>query len=61
MNSYDLGCSYGGGPDSASVLLDAGLAAVSNDLSVWRKGKRKINIEMKILNEKSLCFIFGVK
>uniref|UniRef100_A0AAX7UU10 Anaphylatoxin-like domain-containing protein n=1 Tax=Astatotilapia calliptera TaxID=8154 RepID=A0AAX7UU10_ASTCA len=62
MNSYDLGCSYGGGPDSASVLLDAGLAAVSNDLSVWRKGKRKINIEMKILNEKSFlqeCCVHG--
>uniref|UniRef100_A0A669E1D4 Complement C4B (Chido/Rodgers blood group) n=1 Tax=Oreochromis niloticus TaxID=8128 RepID=A0A669E1D4_ORENI len=52
MKSYDLGCSYGGGPDSASVLLDAGLAAVSNDLSVWRRRKRKINIEMKILIEK---------
>ncbi|XP_030606148.1 complement C4-B-like isoform X2 [Archocentrus centrarchus] len=37
MNSYDLGCSYGGGSDSASVLLDAGLAAVSNDLTVQRK------------------------
>ncbi|XP_006801498.1 complement C4-like [Neolamprologus brichardi] len=37
MNSYDLGCSYGGGPDSASVLLDNGLAAVSNDQFLWRK------------------------
>ncbi|XP_030606146.1 complement C4-like [Archocentrus centrarchus] len=37
MNSYDLGCSYGGGYDSESVLLDAGLAAVSNDLSVQSK------------------------
>uniref|UniRef100_A0A3P9C6H6 Complement C4B (Chido/Rodgers blood group) n=1 Tax=Maylandia zebra TaxID=106582 RepID=A0A3P9C6H6_9CICH len=37
MNSYDLGCSYGGGPDSASVLLDNGLASVSNDQFLWRK------------------------
>ncbi|XP_030606150.1 complement C4-B-like [Archocentrus centrarchus] len=37
MNSYDLGCSYGGGSDSASVLLDAGLAAVSNDLTLWKR------------------------
>uniref|UniRef100_A0A3Q4HQI4 Complement C4B (Chido/Rodgers blood group) n=1 Tax=Neolamprologus brichardi TaxID=32507 RepID=A0A3Q4HQI4_NEOBR len=60
MNSYDLGCSYGGGPDSASVLLDAGLAAVSNDLSVWRRRKRKINIlneNTKITNKQIIWFL----
>uniref|UniRef100_A0A3P9C6P4 Complement C4B (Chido/Rodgers blood group) n=1 Tax=Maylandia zebra TaxID=106582 RepID=A0A3P9C6P4_9CICH len=62
MNSYDLGCSYGGGPDSASVLLDAGLAAVSNDLSVWRKDfgcaspsvrqRRSVDLEQEMMTLK---------
>ncbi|XP_040901233.1 complement C4-B [Toxotes jaculatrix] len=40
MQSYDLGCSYGGGPDPASVLRDAGLAFVSQSQSEWRKDFR---------------------
>ncbi|XP_039885489.1 complement C4-like [Simochromis diagramma] len=62
MNSYDLGCSYGGGLDSASVLLDAGLAAVSNDLSVWRKDfgcaspsvrqRRSVDLEQEMMTLK---------
>ncbi|XP_061572619.1 complement C4-B [Cololabis saira] len=38
MNSHDLGCSYGGGSDSASALLDAGLAFVSQSSSNSKKG-----------------------
>uniref|UniRef100_A0A674EB89 Complement C4B (Chido/Rodgers blood group) n=1 Tax=Salmo trutta TaxID=8032 RepID=A0A674EB89_SALTR len=39
MQSYDLGCSYGGGSDTASVLNDAGLSFISNShvLSKMRK------------------------
>nr|XP_019949090.1 PREDICTED: complement C4-A-like [Paralichthys olivaceus] len=40
MQSYDLGCSYGGGSDSASILKDAGLSFVSQSQSVWRKDLR---------------------
>ncbi|KAM3873380.1 complement C4-B [Diretmus argenteus] len=41
MQSYDLGCSYGGGSDSASTLNDAGLSFLSltqSEASVIRKG-----------------------
>uniref|UniRef100_A0A3Q3MGX7 Complement C4B (Chido/Rodgers blood group) n=1 Tax=Mastacembelus armatus TaxID=205130 RepID=A0A3Q3MGX7_9TELE len=37
MQSYDLGCSYGGGADSASVVTHAGLSFVSLTQSVWKK------------------------
>uniref|UniRef100_A0A673XW19 Complement C4B (Chido/Rodgers blood group) n=1 Tax=Salmo trutta TaxID=8032 RepID=A0A673XW19_SALTR len=39
MQSYDLGCSYGGGSDTASVLNNAGLSFISNShvLSKMRK------------------------
>ncbi|XP_068999108.1 complement C4-B [Embiotoca jacksoni] len=37
MKSYDLGCSYSGGSDSASVLLNAGLSFVSKSEAVFRK------------------------
>ncbi|XP_048472466.1 complement C4-B-like [Rhincodon typus] len=30
MNSYDLGCTYGGGANSAGVFMDAGLTFISN-------------------------------
>ncbi|XP_023280702.1 complement C4-like [Seriola lalandi dorsalis] len=33
MQSYDLGCSYGGGSDPVSVLIDAGLSFVSQSHS----------------------------
>uniref|UniRef100_A0A8C7KPZ6 Complement C4B (Chido/Rodgers blood group) n=1 Tax=Oncorhynchus kisutch TaxID=8019 RepID=A0A8C7KPZ6_ONCKI len=44
MQSYDLGCSYGGGSDTASVLNDAGLSFISNShvLSRMRKGMTKV-------------------
>uniref|UniRef100_A0A8C9WYA0 Complement C4B (Chido/Rodgers blood group) n=1 Tax=Sander lucioperca TaxID=283035 RepID=A0A8C9WYA0_SANLU len=37
MQSYDLGCSYSGGSDPASVLTEAGLSFVSQSQSVWKK------------------------
>ncbi|XP_034030928.1 LOW QUALITY PROTEIN: complement C4-B [Thalassophryne amazonica] len=37
MQSYDLGCSYGGGSDSASTLNDAGLSFVTQSSSAWTK------------------------
>ncbi|XP_067865392.1 complement C4-A-like [Heterodontus francisci] len=39
MNSYDLGCTFGGGADSVGVFMDAGLTFISNvDTSVIRDG-----------------------
>ncbi|XP_067865769.1 complement C4-like [Heterodontus francisci] len=39
MNSYDLGCTFGGGANSAGVFMDAGLSFISNvDTSVVRNG-----------------------
>ncbi|XP_032903640.1 complement C4-like [Amblyraja radiata] len=39
MNSYDLGCSFGGGVDNVHVFMDAGLAFISNnDASKVREG-----------------------
>ncbi|XP_067830197.1 complement C4-B-like isoform X2 [Heptranchias perlo] len=39
MNSYDLGCSFGGGANSVNVFMDAGLTFISNvDTSVVRDG-----------------------
>ncbi|XP_069775756.1 complement C4 [Narcine bancroftii] len=39
MNSYDLGCGFGGGADSAQVLADAGLAFISSiGISKFREG-----------------------
>ncbi|KAM9851517.1 complement C4-B [Aulostomus maculatus] len=37
MQSRDLGCTYGGGPDQDSVLVDAGLSFVSQAGAQWRK------------------------
>uniref|UniRef100_A0A7N6AWB9 Complement 4B (Chido blood group) n=1 Tax=Anabas testudineus TaxID=64144 RepID=A0A7N6AWB9_ANATE len=48
MQSYDLGCSYGGGADSASVLTDAGLSFVSQTNSASR---RKSNFSDETLQE----------
>ncbi|XP_078422894.1 complement C4-like isoform X2 [Cetorhinus maximus] len=39
MNSYDLGCTFGGGADSPRVFMDAGLTFISNaELSTIRNG-----------------------
>lgn len=44
MQSHDLGCSYTGGADPASVLTDAGLSFVSQSQSMWRRSMTKTQI-----------------
>uniref|UniRef100_A0A8K9UXE6 Complement 4B (Chido blood group) n=1 Tax=Oncorhynchus mykiss TaxID=8022 RepID=A0A8K9UXE6_ONCMY len=65
MQSYDLGCSYGGGSDTASVLNDAGLSFISNShvLSRMRKGfncesgfrrqRRSLDLQKQMVSIKS--------
>uniref|UniRef100_A0A3B5QKN4 Complement C4B (Chido/Rodgers blood group) n=1 Tax=Xiphophorus maculatus TaxID=8083 RepID=A0A3B5QKN4_XIPMA len=40
MASYDLGCTYSGGSDSAEVLINAGLSFTSEAKSAWRQDVR---------------------
>ncbi|XP_020493080.2 complement C4-B [Labrus bergylta] len=63
MQSYDLGCSYTGGSDPASVLTDAGLSFVSNSQSKWRmsfgcnsrstRQRRAVDLEQEITTLRS--------
>ncbi|XP_033496481.2 complement C4-B [Epinephelus lanceolatus] len=63
MRSYDLGCSYGGGADSESVLKDAGLSFVSHSQSAWKKDlacnsqsvrqRRAVDLQQEMLTLKS--------
>ncbi|XP_029959664.1 complement C4-B [Salarias fasciatus] len=63
MKSYDLGCSYGGGSDSWSALVDAGLSFVSQGKSDYRKDfscnperarhGRSIDLQMERMSLKS--------
>lgn len=39
MQSYDLGCSYSGGPDPGRVLTEAGLSFLTHSQSEWKKSK----------------------
>ncbi|NWU98529.1 CO4 protein, partial [Upupa epops] len=59
MNSYDLGCSAGGGADNVHVFTDVGLAFLSdtiksnlrggyNCLHATRKQKRSLNFKMEM-------------
>ncbi|NXV92856.1 CO4 protein, partial [Calonectris borealis] len=59
MNSYDLGCSVGGGADSVQVLTDVGLAFLSDTiksnvregykcLQVTRRQKRSLDFQKKM-------------
>ncbi|NXI42488.1 CO4 protein, partial [Galbula dea] len=59
MNSYDLGCSAGGGADSAQVFTDVGLAFLSDTiksnlregykcLQVTRRQKRSLDFQKKM-------------
>ncbi|NWQ79118.1 CO4 protein, partial [Columbina picui] len=59
MNSYDLGCSAGGGADSVQVFTDVGLAVLSNTiksnvregyscLQVDRRQKRSLDFQKKM-------------
>uniref|UniRef100_A0A7N6AJJ2 Complement 4B (Chido blood group) n=1 Tax=Anabas testudineus TaxID=64144 RepID=A0A7N6AJJ2_ANATE len=60
MQSYDLGCSYGGGADSASVLTDAGLSFVSQTNSASRRNmfcdsqsarsRRSVDIQQEMMS-----------
>lgn len=50
MQSYDLGCSYGGGSNPASVLTDAGLSFVSqSSAEMGRRGMTKVQQQNKCL------------
>ncbi|XP_072316356.1 complement C4-B [Eucyclogobius newberryi] len=63
MEAYDLGCSYGGGSDPGSVLVDAGLAfCSSNQKAAWRqklachsiaRQKRSVDLEQEMMALKS--------
>uniref|UniRef100_A0A8K9UVN7 Complement 4B (Chido blood group) n=1 Tax=Oncorhynchus mykiss TaxID=8022 RepID=A0A8K9UVN7_ONCMY len=48
MQSYDLGCSYGGGSDTASVLNDAGLSFISNSHVLSRMRKESSYSDAKL-------------
>uniref|UniRef100_A0A672ZPR3 Complement 4B (Chido blood group) n=1 Tax=Sphaeramia orbicularis TaxID=375764 RepID=A0A672ZPR3_9TELE len=62
MQSYDLGCSYGGGSNPASVLIDAGLTFFSQSTAKWRQNlrcnsqqrlKRSVNLQEELTTLKS--------
>ncbi|XP_043533926.1 complement C4-A-like isoform X1 [Chiloscyllium plagiosum] len=64
MNSYDLGCTFGGGADSVGVFMDAGLTFISNaGTSVIRNGysckkdnerkKRSLDIQQQYMGKLS--------
>uniref|UniRef100_A0A3B5BHG4 Complement C4-like n=1 Tax=Stegastes partitus TaxID=144197 RepID=A0A3B5BHG4_9TELE len=63
MGSADLGCSYNGGSDATSALLDAGLSHVSKTKSVWRRNfgcdsqasrqRRALDLQQEIMALKS--------
>ncbi|XP_032374181.1 complement C4-B [Etheostoma spectabile] len=63
MQSYDLGCSYSGGSDSASVLTEAGLSFVSHSQSEWKKSfgcnlqsvrqRRSVDLQQEMMTLKS--------
>ncbi|KAK6327030.1 hypothetical protein J4Q44_G00026750 [Coregonus suidteri] len=65
MQSYDLGCSYGGGSDTASVFNDAGLSFISNSgvkskmriglncESGFRRQRRSLDLQQQMMSIKS--------
>ncbi|KAM7420598.1 hypothetical protein PAMA_015024 [Pampus argenteus] len=63
MQSYDLGCSYGGGANPASVLVDAGLSFVSQPQSTQRNSidcdsqparqRRSVDLQHEMMSLKS--------
>ncbi|XP_042278740.1 complement C4-B [Thunnus maccoyii] len=63
MQSYDLGCSYGGGSNPVSVLTDAGLSFVSQSQSAFRKDfvcdsqsarrQRSVDLQQEMMSLKS--------
>uniref|UniRef100_A0A673NBC1 Complement C4-like n=1 Tax=Sinocyclocheilus rhinocerous TaxID=307959 RepID=A0A673NBC1_9TELE len=55
MQSYDLGCSYAGGENTAAVFNDAGLAFISHSTTIrfscesgFRRNKRSIDIQAEM-------------
>nr|XP_046255837.1 complement C4-B [Scatophagus argus] len=63
MQSHDLGCSYSGGLDPASVLTDAGLSFVTQSQSKWKstlgcdsqstRPRRSVDLQQEIMTLKS--------
>ncbi|XP_041844609.1 complement C4-B isoform X2 [Melanotaenia boesemani] len=63
MSSYDLGCSYGGGSNQPSVLVDAGLSFVDQSRSHWRQAfqclstsarkRRSVDLQKEMMTLKS--------
>ncbi|XP_051262420.1 complement C4 [Dicentrarchus labrax] len=63
MESNDLGCSYTGGSDPASVLIEAGLSFVTQSQSNWKRNlgcdsqasrqKRSVDLQQEINNLQS--------
>lgn len=54
MNSYDLGCSAGGGADSAQVFTDVGLAFLSDTIqSNVREGKWNLSFTLDVHTNQS--------
>ncbi|KAK9960652.1 hypothetical protein ABG768_008497 [Culter alburnus] len=66
MQSYDLGCSYGGGENTAAVFNDAGLAFISHSTTIrsmmrkgfscesgFRRNKRSIDIQTEMAGKEA--------
>ncbi|XP_072536742.1 complement C4-B [Salminus brasiliensis] len=66
MQSYDLGCSYGGGANTAAVFNDAGLAFISHSSTVksqmrkgfscesgFRRQTRAIDLQKELIHKES--------
>ncbi|XP_051262421.1 complement C4-like [Dicentrarchus labrax] len=63
MESNDLGCSYSGGSDPASVLTEAGLSFVTQSQSKWKRNlgcysqsarqRRSVDLQQEIINLQS--------
>ncbi|XP_073341162.1 complement C4-B [Pagrus major] len=63
MQSHDLGCSYSGGSDPASVLTNAGLSFVTQSKSDWKKRlgcdsqstrqRRSVDLQQEMMTLKS--------
>ncbi|XP_029101741.1 complement C4-B [Scleropages formosus] len=69
MQSYDLGCSYGGGSDTANVFNDAGLSFISHSKTVksrmrigfgcesgFRRQKRSLDLQ-QLMNSKVFSYV----
>ncbi|KAL4646806.1 complement C4-like [Arapaima gigas] len=52
MQSYDLGCSYGGGSDMASVFNDAGLSFISHSNTVKSRMRKDFGCESGFRRQK---------